>query len=305
MDWNKELIGFKSFIRMERSLSGNTSEAYLLDVSKLQQYLQSQGIDIKPNQVTITHLKGLINFLNDLGIGERSQARVVSGLRAFFKSLLLAGQIENDPSTLLELPRLGRKLPEVLSIEEIDKILNVIDLSLPTGHRNRAIIELLYGCGLRVSELVNLQLTEVFYNEGFIRVIGKGDNQRLVPLGSKAEEALKWYIEASRRHQIPDGKANSDIIFLSNNGRKLNREMIFMLVKDLAKRAGIQKKISPHTFRHSFATHLVEGGADLRAVQEMLGHQSITTTEIYTHLDREYLRAAIIQFHPRASMKKT
>lgn len=299
MDWNTALISFKSFLRMERSLSSNTSEAYLLDVHKLQQYLLSQNIDIKPNKVTITHLRGLMDFLNELGIGERSQARIISGLRAFFKSMILSGTIDNDPSTLLELPRLGRKLPEVLSIEEIDKILSAIDLSQPSGHRNKAIIEMLYGCGLRVSELVGLQLTEVFYNEGFIRVIGKGDKQRLVPLGSKAEEALKWYIESTRRYQTPDGKANSDIIFLSQNGRKLNREMIFMMVKALAQKAGITKSISPHTFRHSFATHLVEGGADLRAVQEMLGHQSITTTEIYTHLDREYLRAAIIQFHPR------
>jgi len=300
MDWKRELLGFKSFLRMERSLSGNTSEAYLLDVNKLQQYLQSQNIDIKPNQVTISHLRGLLDFLNELGIGERSQARIISGLRSFYKSMLLSGTIDNDPSAQLELPRLGRKLPEVLSIEEIDKILSIIDLSLPSGHRNRAIIELLYGCGLRVSELVGLLLTDVFYNEGFIRVIGKGDRQRLVPLGSKAEEALKWYIESTRRHQIPEGKSNSDIIFLSKNGRKLNREMIFLMVKALATKAGIAKSISPHTFRHSFATHLVEGGADLRAVQEMLGHQSITTTEIYTHLDREYLRAAIIQFHPRA-----
>ena len=300
MDWKSELLGFKSFLRMERSLSGNTSEAYLLDVNKLQQYLQSQNIDIKPNQVTISHLRGLLDFLNELGIGERSQARIISGLRSFYKSMLLSGTIDNDPSAQLELPRLGRKLPEVLSIEEIDKILSIIDLSLPSGHRNRAIIELLYGCGLRVSELVGLLLTDVFYNEGFIRVIGKGDRQRLVPFGSKAEEALKWYIESTRRHQIPDGKSNSDIIFLSKNGRKLNREMIFLMVKALATKAGIAKSISPHTFRHSFATHLVEGGADLRAVQEMLGHQSITTTEIYTHLDREYLRAAIIQFHPRA-----
>ena len=299
MDWNTALISFKSFLRMERSLSSNTSEAYLLDVHKLQQYLLSQNIDIKPNKVTIAHLRGLMDFLNELGIGERSQARIISGLRAFFKSMILSGTIDNDPSMLLELPRLGRKLPEVLSIEEIDKILSTIDLSQPSGHRNKAIIEMLYGCGLRVSELVGLQLTEVFYNEGFIRVIGKGDKQRLVPLGSKAEEALKWYIESTRRHQMPDGKANSDIIFLSQNGRKLNREMIFMMVKALAQKAGITKSISPHTFRHSFATHLVEGGADLRAVQEMLGHQSITTTEIYTHLDREYLRAAIIQFHPR------
>lgn len=303
MNWTFEILGFKSFLAMERSLSANTQEAYLSDVAKLQQFLQSRGIDIKPEEVTVEHLRDMLDMLNEMGIGERSQARIISGLRSFFKSMLMSGLIKDDPAHKLDQPRLGRKLPEVLSVEEIELMINAIDLSLQAGHRNRAIIEMLYGCGLRVSELVYLHLSDLFFDDGFIRVIGKGDKQRLVPLGSKAAEALSWYINGTRRHQEPHQKSDGDIVFLSHNGRRLNREMIFMIIKSLTQKAGIQKNISPHTFRHSFATHLVEGGADLRAVQEMLGHESITTTEIYTHLDREYLRSAIMEFHPRARIR--
>jgi integrase/recombinase XerD len=291
--------GFKSYLQLEKSLSVHSIKAYLDDVEKLFQYLLINDIPFQPQQITINELTGFIQYLYDLGLSAQSQARIISGIRAFFKYLLTEKIILQDPSQLMELPKLGRKIPEVLSIDEMDKVIHHIDLSKPEGQRNKAILETLYGCGLRVSELVDLRISNLFFDDGFIRIIGKGNKERLVPIG---ELTIK-YIEIYRQHQrihLNIQKGNEDFVFLNRNGRKLSRQMVFLMIKDLASKAGIKKNISPHTFRHSFATHLIDGGADLRAIQEMLGHASITTTEIYTHLDRQYLRDAIIQFHPRS-----
>jgi integrase/recombinase XerD len=291
--------GFKSYLQLEKSLSVHSIKAYLDDVEKLFQYLLINDIPFQPQQITINELTGFIQYLYDLGLSAQSQARIISGIRAFFKYLLTEKIILQDPSQLMELPKLGRKIPEVLSIDEMDKVIHHIDLSKPEGQRNKAILETLYGCGLRVSELVELRISNLFFDDGFIRIIVKGNKERLVPIG---ELTIK-YIEIYRQHQrihLNIQKGNEDFVFLNRNGRKLSRQMVFLMIKDLASKAGIKKNISPHTFRHSFATHLIDGGADLRAIQEMLGHASITTTEIYTHLDRQYLRDAIIQFHPRS-----
>lgn len=298
MDWHSSIKGFRGYLRLEKSLSENSIEAYLHDITNLQQFFETTKTTVNPENVTFKQLQEFLVFIIELGIGPRSQARMISGIRAFYKYLLMEDAIKQSPADLLELPRLPQKLPEVLSIEEIDMLVNAIDLSTPEGQRNKAMLETLYCCGLRVSELVTLKISDIYFDEEFVRVIGKGNKQRLVPLGKSAAKYIKIYLEEIRTH-IPVQQDAEDIVFLNRRGKGMTREMIFMIIRDLKGKAGLHKKISPHTFRHSFATHLVEGGADLRAVQEMLGHSSITTTEIYTHIDREYLRDAILRFHPR------
>lgn len=293
---NQYVNGFKAYLQLERSLSKNSIEAYLNDIEKLMHYLDSKQISIK--NATLDDLSGFIHTLHQLGLEARSQARIISGIRAYFKYLLLEKIIEHDPSQLLDLPKLSRKLPEVLNIDEINTIISSVDLSQPEGERNKSIIETLYSCGLRVSELVDLKISNLFLKDGFIRVIGKGDKERFVPIGRSAINAIEQYLNYSRVH-LNIIKGHEDFVFLNRRGKKLSRQMVFLMLKKQAQLCGIQKTISPHTFRHSFATHLIDGGADLRVIQEMLGHASITTTEIYTHLDRQYLRDTIIQFHPR------
>jgi len=284
---------------LERSLSENSIEAYSRDIEKLYQFADIQPVKLNPENITLTHLRQFIVWASDLGMIPSSQARILSGIKAFYKYLLMDDIIKTDPSELLESPKIQRKLPDTLGINEINRLIEAIDVSRPEGARNKAIIEVLYGCGLRVSELTGLKLSNLYLDIEFIKVTGKGSKERLVPIGASAIKAIKIWIENIRVH-IPIKKGQEDIVFLNRRGSGLSRVYIFMLIKQLAELAGIKKVISPHTLRHSFATHLVEGGADLRAVQEMLGHESITTTEIYTHLDREYLKGTIIQFHPRS-----
>jgi integrase/recombinase XerD len=286
-------------LQLERSLSGNTVEAYLHDVEKLLQFMEAKKYEFSPKDVELKHLQEFLKWVNELGMSARTQARVISGIKGFYKYLLLENVLNNDPTTLLEAPRLGRKLPDTLSLEDINRIIDGIDLSSNEGQRNKAMLETLYSCGLRVSELVNLKVSHLYFNDEFIKVTGKGDKERLVPIGSVALKQINIYKDQVRVHQAVK-KEHEDILFLNRRGAKLTRVMVFTIIKNLAFKTGLKKHISPHTFRHSFATHLIEGGADLRAVQEMLGHESITTTEIYTHLDRDYLRSAIIQFHPRS-----
>ena len=296
MSWERSIKEFKSYLKIERSLSNNTVDAYLRDIKKLQKFAEEKNIsDI---DITSDDIKEFIVFINKDEISARSQSRIVSGIKSFYKYLILEDYIKVNPTDLIETPRIGIKLPDTLSIHEIDNLISAIDLSHPQGQRNRAIIEVLYSCGLRVSELINLKLSNVKFKEGYLKVIGKGDKERLSPIGSSALKYLNIYISKIRSHQDIK-KGSEDIVFLNRNGKKLTRVMIFTIVKNLSESIGLKKRISPHTFRHSFATHLVEAGADLRAVQEMLRHESITTTEIYTHLDREYLRDAIMRFHPR------
>lgn len=299
MDWDRALRGFRMHLKLGRSLSDRTIAAYLGDAAKLRRYAEALSPPLAPVSLNAEHLRAFMQASARTGIATTSQSRLLSALRMLYRSLLLDKAIAEDPTELLESPRLGRKLPTFLSVAEVDAISDAVDLSRPLAHRDRAIIETLYGCGLRVSELCGLRISRITAQEGFVRVIGKGDKERLVPIGS---EALHW-IDLYRRHErdrLPVERAAEDILFLNARGGALSRIAVFKLVKALAARAGVAKEISPHTFRHSFATHLVEGGADLRAVQEMLGHASITTTEIYTHLDREYLRSNIMRFHPRA-----
>lgn len=299
MNWDSHIKNFRAFLKLEKSLSQNSIEAYARDLKKLVIYLQTRQLDLQPSQVEPEHIGEFLSWINQMGLSARSQARMVSGIRAFYKYLLLEDLIDTDPTSLIETPRIGRKLPEVLSVEEIDLILDQTDLSKPSGHRNRAMLEVLYGCGLRVSELCDLRLSNIYFDQGFIRITGKGNKERLVPVGRQALKEIRNYLPA--RNSLPQiVKGHEDVLFLNRRGRKLSRVMVFSIIKDLAASAGIRKNISPHTFRHSFATHLIEGGADLRAVQEMLGHESILTTEIYTHLDRQFLRDAIIRFHPRS-----
>jgi len=299
LNWKGYIQGFKSFLTLEKSLSGNSIEAYLHDVEKLIQFLEYKKYDYTPKEIELKHLQEFVKWVNELGMSATSQARIISGIKSFYKYLLLENVMNNDPSTLLEAPKLGRKLPDTMSIEDINKIIDSIDLSLPEGQRNKAMLETLYSCGLRVSELVNLKISNLYFNDGFVKVTGKGDKERLVPIGTVAMKQITLYKNEVRCHIIPK-KDSEDVLFLNRRGAKLSRVMIFTIIKQLTTKIGLKKHISPHTFRHSFATHLIEGGADLRAVQEMLGHESITTTEIYTHLDRDYLRQAIIQFHPRS-----
>jgi len=299
MNWNDEQKDFRHFLRLEKSLSENSVDAYSADVAKFIQFLEFRTLSIQPSEVKSIHIKDFIKWINELGMSARTQARVISGLKAFFRFLILEERIGEDPCILIESPKTGRKLPEILSAEEIDMLISAIDLSTPEGHRNRAILEVLYGCGLRVSELVNLRLSCMYIDKGFIKVTGKGDKERLVPIGKKASDAIRYYLQDRNAAGTID-KSSRDILFLNRRGNKLSRVMIFLMVKELAEKTGIKKRVSPHTFRHSFATHLIEGGADLRAVQEMLGHESILTTEIYTHLDREFLKETIAAYHPRA-----
>lgn len=295
--WEAYKKGFKSYLQLEKSLSDNSVEAYLQDVEKLTTYIELTNELKTPGQVKLADLQKFIVWINELGMTAGSQARIISGLKSFFKYCILEHIINDDPTALLEAPKLKRSLPDVLSFEEIESIINEIDLSKQEGGRNKAILETLYSCGLRVSELVNLRISCLFLDIGFIKVIGKGDKERLVPIGSDAKKYIGIYRNDIRVH-INIKPGNEDILFLNRRGSKLSRVMIFLIIKELTQKANIKKTISPHTFRHSFATHLVEGGADLRAVQEMLGHESITTTEIYTHIDREFLRTTLQQFHP-------
>ncbi|MEI6900299.1 MAG: site-specific tyrosine recombinase XerD [Bacteroidota bacterium] len=298
-NWQSYINGFKAYLQLEKTLSVNSVEAYIHDVEKLIQYIEAVAPGITTAQVELHHLQGLFKWITELGMTSRTQARVISGLKGFYKYLLLENIIHKDPTEFLDSPKIGRKLPVFLSIEEIEAMIGAINLSTPEGERNRAMLETLYGCGLRVSELTSLTLSSLHFNEEFVKVIGKGDKERLVPVGSIAMKRISNYISTVRVH-LPIKRGNEDILFLNRRGSKLSRVMVFKIIKELAALAGLKKSISPHTFRHSFATHLVEGGADLRAVQEMLGHESITTTEIYTHLDRDFLRQTIIQFHPRS-----
>jgi integrase/recombinase XerD len=296
--WQSYIKHFKDYLRLERSLSANSIEAYIHDAEKLREYVELTAPNLSPAQVIEEHLTGFLKYLTELGLSAHTQARLLSGIKAFFKYLLLENLIEKDPSELIESPRLPRKLPDVLSYLEIVRMLDSIDHSTPEGTRNRAIVEILYSCGLRVSELTSLQLTNCYFDIGFIRIIGKGDKVRLVPVGKDAIKYTQIYLDTIR-NQVAIKPESEDIVFLNKRGGGLSRVMIFLIIKDIADRASITKKVSPHTFRHSFATHLIEGGASLRAVQEMLGHESIITTEIYTHLDRDYLRQVITEFHPR------
>ena len=292
-------MGFRSYLKLERSLSGNSVDAYLHDISLLEQFFSINKIQTSPSEVDVDHLRNFLIWINELGLGARSQARIISGLKSFFKYCLIENIITDDPSMLIDAPRLGRKLPDTLSVQDINNLIDAIDLSKPEGVRNKAMLETLYGCGLRVTELVTLKLSNFHSQVGFIKIIGKGDKERLVPIGSIAIKNIKIYVEEIRCHlKIQQG--SEDFVFLNKNGKPLSRVMVFLVIKQLSEKISLKKSISPHTFRHSFATHLIEGGADLRAVQEMLGHESITTTEIYTHLDRDFLRASIIKHHPRA-----
>jgi len=297
-NWSRYITEFVSFLKIEKGLSSNSIIAYQNDVDKLAGYCSDKKIKIK--DIEYTHLQSFVTELYDLGLSARSQARIISGIKQFFSFLMLENLINQDPSSLLEQPKLGRKLPEVLSIEEVDLLIGAVNLNSNEGSRNRAMLEVLYSCGLRVSELVNLKFTDLFYDEGFVRVIGKGNKERLVPLSKSVELEISTYQEKMRsKLDIKDGHEN--FIFLNRRGKQLTRVMVFLIIKDLAAKINLTKSISPHTFRHSFATHLIEGGANLRAIQEMLGHESIITTEIYTHLDQSFLKEAILSYHPRNS----
>ena len=301
--WDDTIKDFELYLRLEKSLSENSIEAYTHDIHKMYEFFVIHENNTSPESVDLDLIRDFLYWLNMLGISERSQARIISGIKAFYLYLWLEKRITEDPTELIDSPKIGRKLPEFLSIEEIDKMLYSIDFSKAEGQRNKAIIETLYSCGLRVSELINLRLSNLYFNEGFIRVIGKGNKERLVPISNKAIKEIGYYKESTRNHISPQ-KGSEDIVFLNRRGRKLTREMIFIIVKQIAMAAEITKNISPHTFRHSFATHLVNGGADLRAVQDMLGHETITTTEIYTHLDKQHLRDTIMMYHPRSNASK-
>jgi len=296
--WQAYLKGFKAYLKIEKSLSPNSVDAYLHDLTLLQQYLITEQKITEPGDLTLDDLEHFIAFLHDLGLSERSQARIISGIKAFYKYLLTEEFIKNDPSTLLEGPKLGKYLPDTLSFQEIELLIEGLDLTKPEDIRNKAMLETLYSSGLRVTELIQLQISHLYKDIEFIRVIGKGNKERLVPIGSVALKHIEIYLEYVRKN-LPQYPAYSDVLFLNRRGKPISRVMVFLVIKKLAEKAGLQKNISPHTFRHSFATHLIEGGADLRAVQQMLGHSSITTTEIYMHLDQQYLRESMSLHHPR------
>ncbi len=299
MDWTSAKKGFKNYLKLERSLSKNSIIAYLTDIDKITQFLEFSDRKIGPLNIQPKDLKDLIQWINELGMLATSQARLISGIKAFYKYLILEDLLKNDPSALIEAPKTRRKLPDVLTFFEIETLINALDLSKPESIRNKAMLEVLYGSGLRVSELINLKLSNYLPELEFLKITGKGNKERLVPIGSSAIKHIDIYLDNIRNH-AEIKKGNENFMFLNRRGTKLSRVMIFMIIKDLALKTGITKTISPHTFRHSFATHLIEGGADLRAVQEMMGHESITTTEIYTHLDRDFLKQTIQQFHPRS-----
>jgi integrase/recombinase XerD len=298
MNWLIAQRGFLNYLRLEKSLSANSLEAYSADVSKLQRFAEISLGGKSPAQISLDDVRAFLGMLHEIGIAPTSQARIISGLKSFYGYLLLEKEIKSDPLELIDTPRVGRHLPDVLSVQEMEDILGAIDLSKPEGTRNRAMLEMLYSCGLRVSELIDVRISCMHSGEGFLRVIGKGNKERLVPIGSTALQWVGYYLEQTRNHQIIK-QGQEDYLFLNRRGSKLSRMMVFNIIREQVQKLGIQKQISPHTFRHSFATHLVEAGADLRAVQEMLGHASITTTEIYTHLDRHRLREEVLLFHPR------
>lgn len=296
--WENSIRQFRHHLKLERSLSPNSIDAYTRDVEKLAKYVEQSFDGKSPLQLELPHLLKFVHALAQLEISDYTQARILSGIKAFFKFLMYEDKITKDPAQLLESPKLGRKLPDTLSFAEIEILFAAVPLGESEGHRNRAILEMLYSSGLRVSELTELKKSQIFYDIGFLKVVGKGNKERLVPIGKDALRYLAIYEQEVRVHQSPK-KGHEEFVFLNRRGQKLSRVMIFLMIKKTASQAGIHKNISPHTFRHSFATHLIEGGADLRAVQEMLGHESITTTEIYTHLDRDYLRQVLVDYHPR------
>ncbi len=300
MVWSPYIKGFEAYLLMEKSLSKNSIEAYLRDVHKLVEFLEMKGQDLMPEKVKTRHIEDFLSYLSDLGLSEKSSARMLSGIKAFYKYLMMEDAISDDPTDGISGPKLSRYLPDVLSIEEVEAIIAAIDMSEPTGQRNRAMMETLYACGLRVSELVNLRRSHYFPDQGFLRVVGKNNKERLIPIGSSAIKHIDLYLETVRKLLPAINPKDEDILFLNRRGSRLTRVMIFHIIKDLTAKAGILKSVSPPTFRHSFATHLVEMGADLRAVQEMLGHESILTTEIYTHVNAEFLRKTIMDFHPMA-----
>ncbi len=304
MDWHSSILGFKNYLILEKSLASNSVEAYLRDVDKLQVYAEQKTVNRNPEEIRLHDLEDFVGWLQQFNLEDRSQARIISGVKTFYKYLLLEDLIKDNPTELLEAPKIKRKIPDVLNVEEIDMIINAVDLSLPQGHRNKAILETLYSCGLRVSELCDLLISNLFEEDGFIKVIGKGNKERIVPIGEQAIREINLYKDNFRR-QLPNVKGHEDYLFLNRFGKKISRISVFEIVKENVLRAGIHKVISPHTFRHSFATHLVEGGANLRAIQEMLGHESITTTEIYTHLDLNYLRDTIMKYHPMNQRNKS
>jgi integrase/recombinase XerD len=299
MKWEDSKKGYENYLKLEKSLSQNSIAAYINDINKLVDFLEANQKKVPPEKVKLQHLKSFVEWLNERGVSPRTQARTISGIKSFYKYLLIEGKISSDPTALLESPKIGRKLPDILSMEEIDSLIDGIDLEKPEGQRNKAMLETLYSCGLRVSELVNLKITNLFFDQGFIKIEGKADKERLVPVSKRAIEEINKYMNGYRKNLKID-KESENILFLNRRGKKLSRVMVFTIIKNLAEKIDLDKKISPHTFRHSFATHLINGGADLRAVQEMLGHESILTTEIYTHLDRDYLKNTIHQYHPRS-----
>jgi integrase/recombinase XerD len=299
MKWDDSIKGFEDYLRLEKGLSMNSINAYINDINKLLDFLKDNFKGTTPQKVRLNHLKSFVEWLNNRGVSPRTQARTISGIKSYFKYLLIEEKINSDPTSLLDSPRIGRKLPDVLSIEEINMLINSVDTEKPEGQRNKAILETLYSCGIRVSELVNLKISNLSFDQGFIKVEGKSNKERLVPISKSAIKEINIYIEGYRK-TLKIVPAAQDILFLNRRGQMLSRVMIFTVIKTLALQVNLNKKISPHTFRHSFATHLIDGGADLRSVQEMLGHESILTTEIYTHLDREYLKDTINQFHPRS-----
>jgi integrase/recombinase XerD len=299
MKWEESKKGYENYLKLEKSLSSNSIAAYINDINKLIEFLGNNYKKIAPDKVRLQHLKKFIEWLNERGVSPRTQARTISGIKSFYKYLLIEGKISIDPTALLESPKIGRKLPDILSMEEIDSLIDAVDLNKSEGQRNKAMLETLYSCGLRVSELVNLKITNLYFDQGYLKVQGKADKERLVPVSSRAVEEIEKYLYGYRE-SLKIQKESQNILFLNRRGKKLSRVMVFTIIKNLADKIHLDKRISPHTFRHSFATHLINGGADLRAVQEMLGHESILTTEIYTHLDREYLKSTIDQFHPRS-----
>lgn len=303
MNWESEIAEFRSYLKLEKGLSENSIHAYVTDLAKLVSFLEDKGKRIEPEDVTLADLKELMEKINEQGISPRTQARIISGIKSFYKFLMIEEKVDRDPTALLESPKIGRKLPDILSVEEIDTIINSVDLNKSEGQRNKAILETLYSCGLRVSELIDLKISNLFFESGFIKIEGKGNKERLVPISAKAIKEINLYLSEYRRTLKID-KTYEDVLFLNRRGKKLSRVMIFTIIKNLTQKLGFEKNISPHTFRHSFATHLIDGGANLRAVQEMLGHESIITTEIYTHLDREYLKSTIELYHPRAGSSK-
>ena len=299
MSWKNNINGFRSYLMLERNLSVNSIESYVRDVNKLVDFLEINNNKVSVKKINTDDLRAFIRWVAEIGISASSQARIISGIKSFFQYLILEDIIKIDPSNLIEGPKKGLKLPDTLTTEEIDQIINVIDLSRPQGYRDKAIIETLYGCGLRVSELINLKLSNWYIKEGFIKVIGKGNRERLIPIGKITSKVIEFYVNKLRCHQTIQ-KGYEDFIFINYRGKNLSRVTIFKIVKKLTSKSGIKKNISPHTFRHSFATELIERGANLRAVQEMLGHQSITTTQLYTHISKEFLRESIISYHPRS-----